>query len=150
MEEDASWKKFEDDVGPWRMVRKKDAARTQILMASKCVLEGQWECAITLAGAAEAQIEETEDAEVPNLFSRIKERKPEFKSEREHIAFVNRLRDWLKHSSDQEDKLICEREAIFMVGRALSKYWNAYRDNLDDIKRFAEWSKARGFTSVSV
>jgi hypothetical protein len=59
---------------------------------------------------------------------------------------VNGARDWLKHSGDQTDKLICEMEAIVMVGRALSKYWNAYRDNADDIKLFAEWVRARGFS----
>jgi hypothetical protein len=146
MEEEAFRKETEDEIGPFRMVRKKDAARRQILMACSCLHEGEWECAITLAGAAEGQIE---DAKGPTMFSMIKnaKSKSKFESEREHVAFVNGVRDWLKHSSDQKDKLICEREAIFMVGRALSKYWNVYRDNLEDIKVFAEWSNAKGFGS---
>src|SRR5260221_7067475 len=107
MDEEASWKKLEDEIGPFRMVRKKDAAYRQILMAAKCVLEGEWECAITLAGAAEGQIEDVEG--IVTLFSRTKNlpSRANFNSEREHVAFVNGVRDWLKHSSDQKDKLIC-------------------------------------------
>jgi hypothetical protein len=38
-----------------------------------------------------------------------------YKSEREYVAFVNRLRDWLKHSSDKNDILMYEKEVAFMV-----------------------------------
>jgi hypothetical protein len=149
MSEDDSGKKIADDVGPCRMVSKKDAAHIQILTACSLLAEGQWECAITLAGAAEGQIIEIENAKVPNMFTRIKklESRTKFKTEREYIAFVNRLRDWLKHSSNQKDMLIYEREAIAMVARAIIKYWQVYRDNVDELRDFAEWAKEKGFGS---
>jgi len=40
----------------------KDVAHKQILMASNGVLEGEWECAITLAGGAEGLTEKMEKA----------------------------------------------------------------------------------------
>jgi hypothetical protein len=148
LDEDELRRKTEDEIGPWRMVSKKDSARRQILMASICVLDGDWECAITLAGAAEGQIENTEQ---PTLFSMMKGSKlrGRFKSEREYVTFANGVRDWLKHDSDQKDKLICEFEAVFMVGRALSKYYNAYRDNLEDLKVFNEWRTEKGYSFKS-
>jgi hypothetical protein len=148
MDEDELKKKMEDEVGPWRMVRKKDAARRQILMACKCLLEGEWECAITLAGAAEGQLEEIEDAKVSSLFSSLKRgrSRSRFKSEREYVAFVNGVRDWLKHGGDQKDKFIYESEAGLMVGRAITKYWNAYRDNLEEIKIFEMWRTEMGYS----
>jgi hypothetical protein len=147
--EDDSKNEMTDDVGPRRMISKKDAAHIQILTACSLLAEGQWECAITLAGAAEGQIIEIENAKVPNMFARIKklESRTRFKTEREYIAFVNRLRDWLKHSGNQKDMVIYEREAIAMVARAIFKYWQVYHDNLDELREFANWAKERGFGS---
>jgi hypothetical protein len=148
MGEEEQAKKLKYDFGQCRMVSKKDAAHIQILTALSLLHEGQWECAITLAGAAEGQIE---DAERPTLFKMLKnaETRKRFKNEREYVAFVNEARDWLKHGGDQKDKTIYEWEAIIMVGRALSKYLSAYRDNLDEVKAFDKWCKAKGFTTVA-
>ena len=146
MGDDDLRKKRENEIGPFRLASKQDAARRQILMAALCAFDGEWECAITLAGAAEGQIEDTEQL---SMFDRLKKRKPDSRSEREHIAFINRLRDWLKHSGDQKDKFIYEFEAVFMVARALMKYWNAYHDNLDEIKLFDEWRTNNGYSLKS-
>jgi hypothetical protein len=147
--DDGQKKKIKNEAGPYRIISKKDAAHIQVLTACSLLAEGQWECAITLAGAAEGQLEEVENAKVPNLFSMIKklESRTKFKSEREYISFVNRLRDWLKHSGDQRDMLIRETEAIAMVARAVTKYYQVYDDSLEELKDFADWAKGKGFGS---
>ena len=138
-EEDLS-NKVEAEIGPWRVVSKKDAARLQILTACTLLFEGNWECAMTLAGAAEGQIPETKNAIVPDIFTRIKSvLGKNYASEREHVSFENSERDWLKHNSDQSNKLIYEFKAFMMVARAASKYWSVYRDNSEDIQALNKW-----------
>jgi hypothetical protein len=71
-EEEAFRAKTKNDVGPFRMVGKKDAARRQILKAWSLLHDGEWECAITLAAAAEGQIVGDEGS---TLFSMLKNMK---------------------------------------------------------------------------
>jgi hypothetical protein len=79
--------KLLDEHGPCAMVSKKMAARLQIVTACSCLAEGNWVCAITLAGAAEGQMPEAENAKMPDFFNALKKlesSKTRFKSERNY------------------------------------------------------------------
>jgi hypothetical protein len=79
---------------------KKEAAFRQITAAIKHFESEEYECAITLAGAAEGQLF-TEDGS-RDLFSELKMRvPPEFKDKQEWVARLNETRDWLKHPTPQ-------------------------------------------------
>jgi hypothetical protein len=153
MDDDERRKQMEEEVGPWKGTTKKDAARRQILVAFKCLLEDEWECAITLAGAAEGQIREQENGNTPGLFKLMKganfESRKKYKSERDYVAFVNGVRYWLKHNSDQKDRFIYQFDAVTMVMRAMSKYFGVYGDNLEELKAFDEWRTERGYSFKS-
>lgn len=84
---------------PTETVTKKEAARKQITAAIEHYNNGEYECAITLAGAAEGQlISQDSDG---HLFNRLKEFVPaEFKS-KEWMDRLNAARDWLKHKTPQ-------------------------------------------------
>jgi hypothetical protein len=135
----------EYDPGPYRKVSKKDAAWRQIAMAIGCLYIGEWECAITLAAAAEGQIQNINDGNTQSLFewTRDLKSKADAESERKSVAELNGTRDWLKHNNAQNDILIAEIEAIFMIHRALNKYKAVHHDKAEEISKFERWQDDR-------
>src|SRR5215204_2413468 len=101
-----------------RLVTKRDACLAQIHAAIEHLLKGEYECAITLAAAAEGQIE----FEGPNvLWDRLKAKVPK-EEEKKWTAVFNEHRDWLKHSTPQlpDEIEISEFEAVIFTVRAIT------------------------------
>jgi hypothetical protein len=99
-------------------VTKNEAASRQTEAAIEAFARGDFDIAITLAGAAEGMIER----DGPHMFSFLRDspRVKEF-PKNNWIAVLNAERDWLKHYSGP-DTLIIEKEiASFMIARAASK-----------------------------
>jgi hypothetical protein len=108
-------------------VTKQEAARRQITAAIEHFEKSEYECAITLAGAAEGQLTTKDDDGY--LFKELKGRKPpEFKNEIEWRDWLNAARDWLKHPTPQwgDDWDIDEFSAGLMIARAINKFNWAY------------------------
>ena len=60
-------------------------------------------------------------------------------AERQAIAHINRVRDWLKHYSDGSDIEIDERsEAHDIIDRAVSNYWQLTSRETERMRRFRE------------
>ena len=84
----------------------------QIHGAIEHLYKGEFECAITLAGAAEGQSSDQSDEA---LFAQLKVCvPPEFRDEKEWIACLNAVRDWLKHPALQwgDEWNIAEYDAV--------------------------------------
>jgi hypothetical protein len=112
-----------------RTVTKKVAACRQITAAIKHYEQREYECAITLAGAAEGQL--TTNADDEFLFNELRRRvPPEFKDESEWVNWLNAGYLWLKHSTPQlgDEWVIDDRSAEIMILRAISKFNWAYRE----------------------
>src|ERR1700677_283030 len=82
-------------------VTKKEAALRQITAAIEHYDKEQYECAITLAGAAEGMVATNPDDKF--LFKQLKEvpLPPEFKTENEWADWINAQYHWLKHPTPQ-------------------------------------------------
>jgi hypothetical protein len=95
------------------------AASRQVDAAIEALGRGDFDVALTLAGAAEGMIHR----EGHHMFgwlrdnARAKERFPEKK---EWIALLNSERDWLKHGGADTMEIECA-SAAFMIARAASK-----------------------------
>ena len=111
-----------------RTVTKKEAALRQITAAIEHYDKGEYECAITLAGAAEGQL--TMNQGDSHLFNQLKELvPPEFKSQKEWVNWINAARDWLKHETPHwgDEWVISDHSAGTMILRAINKFNWAYR-----------------------
>jgi hypothetical protein len=127
-----------------RMVSKKEAALRQIDGAIKSLFEGEFECAMTLACAAEGQFVSEGD----HLFAYLKKGRPEkFANDRQWTTILNETRDWLKHVSGDDEREINEYEAWIMICRAYTKYYDVFREESEEMLRFVEWSRVRGLTA---
>jgi hypothetical protein len=114
-------------------------AATQQLEAAIVALEGGlWHIAITLAGAAEGMIERDGDNLYLFSFQKQQSRLLGFK-EREVIRHLNRERDWLKHPTPDEPKVMHfgRYPAAVMIARAASKL--EQKDWTPRIEAFREW-----------
>ena len=100
-----------------------------------------YECAITLAGAAEGQLA-TEESK--HLFHELKVRvPPEFKNEKDWTNWLNVTRDWLKHETPQwrDEWEITEPTAAIMIARAVTKFVWAYRQGTQRMDNFMKLRK---------
>jgi hypothetical protein len=119
------------------MMTKKDAALRQITAAIKHFEDKEYECAITLAGAAEGQL--TTEAESKHLFKELRFRvPPEFKDEREWMSWLNASRDWLKHPTPnwRDEWEITEPAAAITIARAVTKFNWAYKQRTQQMTNF--------------
>jgi hypothetical protein len=127
-----------------RTVTKKEAARRQITAAIEHYNKGEYECAITLAAAAEGQLTVSDGDN--HLFKRLKEFvPPEFKSEREWVNWLNAARDWLKHETPEwgDESVISDYSAGIMILRAITKFNWAYRQVTQRMVNFEnDWRKS--------
>lgn len=119
---------------------KKDSARRQIEAAIAFWKKQEFDCSITLAGAAEEQCRhETRASLFETIKAAIMRRGIE---EKDFVNTLNETRNWLKHKtsnlSDQRD--IGETETILMLVRAISNYHAEFDDDGSDaIGEFVIW-----------
>jgi hypothetical protein len=110
------------------IVTKRNAALRQIVVAIDLLQKGLYDCAITLAGAAEGMIPNNEHGVHLQLLSAQipEELQSTFYAafdRTERNTFWNTARDWLKHLTPTlpPDLQIGRHDAEFMIVRALTK-----------------------------
>jgi len=111
------------------------AATRQIDAAIHHFKNGEYECAITLAAAAEGMLPTTEH---PHVFTLMKD-SPNFK-EADFNCFIN----WLKHPNEPDQTLIPDFEVVMVIIRAISKMIATYETGSNDMKEFCRWAFAQG------
>jgi hypothetical protein len=125
-------------------ISKAEGARRQVEEAIKALERGNFDIAITLAGAAEGMLKRSGH----HMWSFML-RSPQAAAfdKTELIKFLNAERDWLKHPNSEADgtKTLTRAHAAFMIVRAMSKLktWSPrmkrfkrwYEDNLDEVLR---------------
>ena len=104
----------EDDL----TVTKAEAAARQTEAAIEAFARGDFDIAVTLAGAAEGMIQR----DGPHMFSHLLE-SPRVKdvAKKDWVTVLNAERDWLKHHSGPDALTIEKEVAYFMIARAASK-----------------------------
>ena len=95
-----------------------EAATRQTEAAIDALQRGDYDVAVTLAGAAEGMIQR----EGPHMFAHLRDspRAKEKMSKKEWIATLNRELYWLKHGGQNEMAIECA-DAAFLITRAASK-----------------------------
>jgi hypothetical protein len=109
------------------------ASWRQIIAAIAHLHKREFECAITLAGAAEGQLKETPREYLFKLLKKV------FSHDE-----LNLVRDWLKHQSGPENATITEFEAAIMIARAIHKFLAVYEASHPDFEAFSQWAVAAG------
>ena len=105
------------------------SALRQIIAAIAHLHNKQFECAITLAGAAEGQLPETT---TQYLFRLLKKAVAQDE--------LNLVRDWLKHQSGPEKATISEFEVALMIARAIHKFVAVYKSSHPKFEEFEKWA----------
>ncbi|BAR58789.1 hypothetical protein NK6_5631 [Bradyrhizobium diazoefficiens] len=112
------------DIGASLSLTLHEAASRQVDAAIDALQAGDYDVALTLAGAAEGMIERTGH----HMFGWLKQhpRALERFDKKEWILILNTERDWLKHGGQPTMKICCA-EAAFMIARAASKldHWTS-------------------------
>jgi hypothetical protein len=111
------------------------SAFRQLVAAIEHFHKKDYECAITLAAAAEGQVKEKT---TNHLFRLIRKK---FSPE-ETNAFIT----WMKHSSGADTAEITEREVVVTIIRAIQKFVGTYEATHPDFENFSEWSMQKGYT----
>ncbi len=118
------------------MVRttKKLSALRQILIAISCLDSVNYESAITLAGAAEGQIDEKLiPKDTPRHLFRVLRSKFEPEPVNEDIT-------WMKHSSGAFDREVTQFNTALTIARAIQKYVAAYQETHVKFEEFSQWA----------
>jgi hypothetical protein len=104
----------------------------------------QYACSITLAGAAEDQIERTDD---DHLWERLRQQVPEGAKVKSWLAVFNETRNWLKHPAPQlaNERYIEEYDCVFMLLRAISKFSAHYVRTSEAMDTFTKWCKTHNY-----
>jgi hypothetical protein len=121
------------------------ASMRQMHAAIEHLHRGEFECAITLAGAAEGMLPDTDR---PHFRQKVKElsARPEIKAA-EGATGPNDYINWLKHGTlvkggpRFETATITELEMIAVVWRAITKFHATYDYQTSQMVSFAKWAK---------
>lgn len=109
-----------------------EGATRQTSAAIDAFLGGNFDIAITLAGAAEGMLER----DGPHMFSFLRDT-PRIQDQdvkkKDWIAILNSERDWLKHTGGPETLLIERGHAAYMIARAASKL-SVWTPRMDEFK----------------
>jgi hypothetical protein len=128
----------EPEIGPEIETTKQLAALRQITAAIEHLRKREFECAITLAAAAEGLLPLTDE---PHMFSELKEDIPpeEFK----YLDF-NMIVNWLKHYKPQDPDpfSFLESEAANLILRAITKFIAVYYQSTKRMEAFLQWYSA--------
>lgn len=114
---------------------KKLSARRQTIAAIEHLHKKDYECAITLAGAAEGQVKERGTTHLFRLMLR------RFSSDEANV-FIH----WMKHPSGPFNAEIEELEVVTTIIRAIQKYVGTYEETCPQFETFSEWCIANGYT----
>jgi len=103
-------------------------------MAIKCIDSVDYECAVTLAGAAEGQIDEKQIPEgTPlHLFRVLRSRFAP--------APVNEDITWMKHSSGDFEREVTQFDVALTISRAIQKYVATYQETHVKFEEFSQWA----------
>ncbi|WAC29244.1 hypothetical protein [Ancylobacter sp. SL191] len=127
---------------PLKLMREEAAIR-QIEAAIAALECGEFDVAITLAGAAEGMFDLRKDGAIFDGLAGA-ERALERMCRKEWIALLNMERDWLKHSSNTIEPISIELfDAALMIARACSKVvkWTA---RMEEFRHwYVSWLKER-------
>ncbi len=109
------------DIGASSFLTLHKAATRQVDAAIDALQAGDFDVALTLAGAEEGMIERTGH----HMFGWLRQhpRALERFDKKEWISILNTERDWLKHGGQPSMEISCV-EAAFMIARAASKLEN--------------------------
>ena len=118
------------DLGKLVKTTKQLAATRQIHAAIAHFWKDEYECAITLAAAAEGLLPATDE---PHIFSVLKA-SPHFEGG-DYNLFIN----WLKHPIEPNEASIAEFETAIIIMRAISKLVAVYNDGTDEMREFGQW-----------
>jgi hypothetical protein len=118
---------------------KQIAAYRQLVAAIEHLHNKDYECAITLAGAAEGLVKEKT---TNHLFRLIRKKF----SPDETNAYIT----WLKHPTGSDGAEITEQEVVITIIRAIQKYVGTYQTNHPHFVTFSEWCVANGYTKKSL
>jgi hypothetical protein len=116
------------------------SSRRQLNAAIAHLHSRDWECAITLAAAAEGQLPEPETQ--THLFRVLKKREA-----KDDVDFeLNRVIHWLKHPTpDEPDPIkISEFEVALTISRAIQKFVAVYKLSAREFEGFSTWAVERG------
>jgi hypothetical protein len=118
-------------------ISKTEAASRQVEIAIKALERGDFDIAVTLAGAAEGMLERSGH----HLWSFMLQspKAAAFDEKKELVPFLNAERDWLKHPTPSagDTKTFIRAHAAIMIARAMSKLetWSPR------MNRFEQWYK---------
>jgi hypothetical protein len=109
---------FQIDISASLSLTLHEAASRQVDAAIDALRAGDYDLALTLAGAAEGMVERTGH----HLFGWLKQHPKALQrfDKKEWISILNADRDWLKHGG-KPTMAICCVDAAFMIARAASK-----------------------------
>lgn len=122
-------------LGRFLETSKRTAAIKQIHAAIWHCRHEQFECAVTLAAAAEGLLPQTEEK---HLFQILKN-SPLFEK-----INLNRTINWLKHPGDPEEQLIPEFEVAVVIVRVITKFQAVYEDESTAMRDFIDWTFDQG------
>jgi histidyl-tRNA synthetase len=128
-------KVFETDV--------RAASLAQIHAAIDRLQQSDFVSAITLGGAAEGMLPETEK---PHLFTKLQEWQKSLPPDTGGATGLNDFYHWVKHGKNDkrpEKAVISELEAMTSIQRAISKFAAIYSEQSPQMKAFAEWAIRR-------
>ncbi|MDI3469911.1 MAG: hypothetical protein OJF62_001974 [Pseudolabrys sp.] len=119
------------------------AAMRQIHCAIEHLHRGDYECAITLAGAAEGMLP---DPDQPTFRQKVKalSQKPEIQAAGGATG-PNDYINWLKHGTLNGERIgnatIPADEAPAVIWRAITKYQAVYNDRSPQMLSFEKWAR---------
>jgi hypothetical protein len=115
------------------------ASVRQIRGEISCLHDGQYECAVTLAHAAEGMVPDKRKDNKPLG-------KPMFKLIREGMPDddPNLFSNWLKHPKGAERARIPVLEVVIMILRAIHKFVWYYEESSDYFELFQDWAMLHG------
>jgi hypothetical protein len=135
----------------WPEITRQMAALFQIHSAIKLFYKSEFECSITLAGAAEGIL--PDDLQNISLYRILRERQTE-KLEKLDLNFVQ---NWLKHGTFKldgkqvmlESMRITPFLAVFSIQRAITKFAAVYGGDTPQMAKFMKWCKGEGYPGPS-
>ncbi|HWL06453.1 MAG TPA: hypothetical protein VNQ99_16220 [Xanthobacteraceae bacterium] len=102
-------------------VTREQAATRQVEAAISALERGEFDIAITLAGAAEGMFDFRKEGTILEGIANAERALTHFEK-KDWINILNMERNWLKHSSDRTGTIAIELfSAAFMIARAASK-----------------------------
>ena len=128
-----------------RLVTKKQASLRQLHAAINHLRESDYECAITLAGAAEGQLAGRREVDFWLMLKLVaSEGRPDLKKV---VSELNETRDWLKHPTPQleDSRYLHVEDAWLACLRAAMQFVTVFREQSSKMDRFFKLAEKKGF-----